>query len=88
MINTTGRNELIARYIKMRTGKIRSRKQVRWQFFGFSISILIVSCTQVSSHIQVLTRKKAKETTTPKVSPARVCRMSVLLRWMIGLMLW
>ncbi|KAK1329957.1 hypothetical protein QTO34_010141 [Cnephaeus nilssonii] len=63
-----GRNELIARYIKLRTGKTRTRKQVSGRTRGASVwGGLVFSGpywygqVQVSSHIQVLARRKSRE---------------------------
>uniref|UniRef100_H2Z5Y9 TEA domain-containing protein n=1 Tax=Ciona savignyi TaxID=51511 RepID=H2Z5Y9_CIOSA len=73
-----GRNELIARYIKLRTGKTRTRKQVSdlWVFYEASRECghyvywdtdtlyspdIFSFFVKVSSHIQVLARRKSRE---------------------------
>ncbi|KAM7413997.1 hypothetical protein PAMA_019019 [Pampus argenteus] len=58
-----GRNELIARYIKLRTGKTRTRKQLSSPLLSSPLlsSPLLSSPLQVSSHIQVLARRKSRE---------------------------
>ncbi|KAI4891417.1 hypothetical protein NFI96_026954 [Prochilodus magdalenae] len=61
-----GRNELIARYIKLRTGKTRTRKQLQGGFSSPWLQAVPLSSfpsptPQVSSHIQVLARRKSRE---------------------------
>uniref|UniRef100_H2Z5Y4 TEA domain-containing protein n=1 Tax=Ciona savignyi TaxID=51511 RepID=H2Z5Y4_CIOSA len=57
-----GRNELIARYIKLRTGKTRTRKQITPDCpLTDKKIILSFLFVKVSSHIQVLARRKSRE---------------------------